>query len=74
MLLRTEQEESHAALKVQEITSVLMTQISGESSASSVDLNIQCKAVQHAAVQTHSHSHSSLKSVLCHILKLKMCV
>lgn len=34
----TEQEESHAALQLQEITSVLMTQVSGECSASSVDL------------------------------------
>lgn len=33
-----EQEESHAALQLQEITSVLMTQVSGESSASSVVL------------------------------------
>lgn len=53
MFLHTEQEASHAALKVQEITSVLMTQISGESSASSVDLYTQCKAVRHAAAQTH---------------------
>lgn len=48
-----EQEASHAALKVQEITSVPMTQILGESSASCVDLYAQCTAVQHAAVQTH---------------------
>ena len=34
----TEQEESHAALQLQEITSVLMTQVSGERSATSADL------------------------------------
>lgn len=38
MLLHTQNRKSHAALQLQEITSVLMTQVSGESSASSIDL------------------------------------
>lgn len=61
----TEQEESHAALKIQEITSVLMTQISGESSASSADLKRTVHSVQGCGAccstrHTHTHSHTFL--------------
>lgn len=83
----TEQEESHAALQLQEITSVPMTQVSGECSASSVDLKHTvhsvtawtagpCKAVQHVAARTHTHSHTqsdiSLSAALCNTLRVRI--
>lgn len=42
----TEQEESHAALQLQEITSVLMTQVSGECSTAQFR-PLNCRAMQH---------------------------
>lgn len=64
----TEQEESHAALQLQEITSVLMTQVSGECLASAVDLKHTVHSVSAAAglckpcnMLQHGHTHSDTR-------------
>ena len=59
LLTHTEQEESHAALQLQEITSLLMTQVSRESSTSSIDLKhtVLCKCTSSLCNTSH-HSRA----------------
>lgn len=63
----TEQEENHAALQLQEIPSVPMTQVSGESSANSVEVKqtVNCVSARlpvqscatYFSMDTHTHTH-----------------
>lgn len=64
----TEQEENHAALQLQEIPSVPMTQVSGESSANSVEVKqtVNCVSARlpvqscatYFSMDTHTHTQT----------------